>query len=264
MAALGGQVPAPGYVCRYGVTPLHAMIAAEMLAPNPSGNYRFLAAEGRPFSEGALVDPGFDLVHAAFERPPALEAGLAAAVRHVASAGRPVQAIAGFELRIPAPLTADGFSAFNRAYVERLGALGLTVGDLMPAARTNVAAIAGGVPEPSLFGFSYTVEGGRGRPAFVLSGAPEERPGDGVTMLRSMMGVLSARLDAMGVSWEDATAVQLYGVDDVQALLVEHVLGRLGPAATHGIRWFPSRPPVESLHLELDVRSAGVELILPT
>jgi hypothetical protein len=162
-----------------------------------------------------------------------------------------------------APLTADGFSAFNRVYVERLRALGLTVGDLMPAARTNVAAVGAGVPAPSLFGFSYTAEGGRGRPAFVLSGAPEEAPGDGVTMLRSMMGVLSARLDTMGVSWEDATAVQLYGVDDVQALLVEHVLGRLGPAATHGIRWFPSRPPIESLHLEIDARSAGVELILP-
>jgi hypothetical protein len=182
----------------------------------------------------------------------------------VTSADRPVQAIAGFELRIPAPLTAEEFGAFNRVYVDRLRALGLTVGDLMPAARTNVAAVAGSVSEPSLFGFSYTVEGGRGRPAFVLSGAPEEGPGDGVTMLQSMMGVLSARLDEMGVSWEDATALQLYGVDDVQALLVEHVLERLGPAATHGIRWFPSRPPIENLHLEIDVRSAGVELILPT
>jgi hypothetical protein len=76
--------------------------------------------------------------------------------------------------------------------------------------------------------------------------------------------VLSARLEEMGVSWEDATALQLYGVEDVQALLVEHVLGRLGPAAAHGIRWFPSQPPIENLHLEIDVRSAGVELILPT
>src|SRR2546423_14275996 len=62
---LDGCARRPGtrssYVCRYGVTPLQAMIAAEMLAPNPSGNYRFLAADGRPFSEGALVDPGFDL-----------------------------------------------------------------------------------------------------------------------------------------------------------------------------------------------------------
>jgi hypothetical protein len=264
MATLHPLSPFSYHARGHGERPSSAMIAAEMLVANPSGNYRFLAAEGRPFSAGALVDPGYELVHAAFERPAALNAGLEAAGRHLAGAGRPVQAIAGFELRIPAPFREEEFGTFNRGYVERLRALGLSVGDLMPAARTNVAAIAGRVSEPTLFAFSYTVEGGRDRPAFLLSGAPEEEPGDGVTMLGSMMRVLSARLDEMGVSWEDATALQLYGVEDVQALLVEHVLGRLGPAAAHGIRWFPSLPPIENLHLEIDVRSAGVELILPT
>jgi len=65
------------------------------------------------------------------------------------------------------------------------------------------------------------------------------------------------------VSWEDATAIQLYGVDEVQSLLVENVLRRLGPAAVHGIHWFPSLPPIEGLRLEIDVRSAGTELVLP-
>ena len=55
----------------------------EMLASNSVGNYRFLAAEGRPFSGGAVADPGFDLVHAAFERPLALDKGLEAAARHL-------------------------------------------------------------------------------------------------------------------------------------------------------------------------------------
>ncbi|HKF18533.1 MAG TPA: hypothetical protein VKF14_15250 [Candidatus Dormibacteraeota bacterium] len=239
------------------------MIAANMLVANPIGNYRFLAAEGRPFSAGALADPGFDLVHATFGRPLALEAGLTAAVRQVASAGRPVQAIAGFELRIPAPLTRVEFDAFNRAYVERLRALGLVVEDLMPAARTNVAPIDGAVAEPSVFAVSYTTEADRGRPAFLLSGAPEEEPADPVSMLESMMRALSTRIEELGVSWQDATAVQLYGLEDVQPLLVDHVLRRLGPAAVNGIRWFPARPPVEGLRLEIDVRSAGVELILP-
>jgi hypothetical protein len=235
----------------------------QMLAQNPAGNYRFLAAKGRPFSGGAAADPGFDLVHAIFERPLALDKALEAAGRHLRKAGRPPQAIAGFELRIPEPLTAEGFEAFNRGYVERLKAMGLIVDGLLPAARTNVAAALSGVSEPSVYAMSYTVPGGRGRPAFVMSGVPEEKPGDLESMLDSMMRVLSTRMAELGVSWEDATTIQLYGVDEVQGLLVENVLKRLGPAAIHGIHWFPSRPPIEGLQLEIDVRSVGMEVVLP-
>jgi hypothetical protein len=70
-------------------------------------------------------------------------------------------------------------------------------------------------------------------------------------------------MDELGVAWEDATDIQLYGVDLVQGLLVDRVLRRLGPAAIHGIHWFPSLPPIEGLRLEIDVRSAGKELVLP-
>jgi hypothetical protein len=234
-----------------------------MLANNPAGNYRFLAAEGRPFSGGALADPGFDMVHATFERPLALDKGFEAAARHLANAHRPAQAIAGLELRIPEPLTAGGFDEFNRGYVERLESMGLVVDGLRPAARTNVAAALTGVSEPSLYAITYTMPGDRGRPAFVISGVPEEKPGDLESMLASMMNALTTRMAELGVAWEDATSIQLYGVDDVQGLLVENVLRRLGRAAVHGIHWFPSRPPIEGLRLEIDVRSAGTELVLP-
>src|SRR6266850_7820126 len=133
--------------------------------PNQAGGYSFLGAKGRPYSGGAMADPGFDLVHATFERPLPLAKGLEAAARHLRSASRPFQAIAGFELRVPAPLTADGFQEFNVDYVERLSAMGLVVDGLLPAARTNVAATLSGVSEPSVYGIHYTVPGGRGRPA---------------------------------------------------------------------------------------------------
>jgi hypothetical protein len=81
-------------------------------------------------------------------------------------------------------------------------------------------------------------------------------------MLESIMRVLSRRLEEIGASWSDATAIQVYGVDDFQAEVVEKVLVRTGPAAVHGIRWFPSRPPIVGLKLEIDVRSAGLELVL--
>ncbi|HEX9098086.1 MAG TPA: hypothetical protein VF956_01210 [Candidatus Dormibacteraeota bacterium] len=233
-----------------------------MLAHNRSGNYRFLAAEGKPFSGGAVADDGYDLVHAAFERPRPLEAGLAAASRHVVAAGRPVHAIAGFELRIPRPLTQAAFTAFNERYVASLKRLGLEVDGLMPAARTNVADVVGSVSEPSLFAVSYTMVGHRTHRAFVLSGVPEEEGADTAARLDSIMRVLSGRLDALGVNWEDATAIQMYGVDDFQDLVVERVLKATGAAAVHGIRWFPSLPPIEDLRLEIDVRSAGTELVI--
>jgi hypothetical protein len=233
-----------------------------MLTHNRSGNYRFLAAEGRPFSGGAVADEGYDFVHARFEHPLPLEAGLAAAARQVAAAGRPVHAIAGFELRIPEPLTKAAFDGFNERYVTSLRRLGLEVDGLMPAARTNVAVVVGAVSEPSLFAVSYTIVGQSTRRAFVLSGVPEEEGSDTASRLDSIMRVLSGRLEALGVSWEDATAIQLYGVDHFQELLVEQVLKRVGGAAVHGIQWFPSLPPIEGLKLEIDARSAGTELVI--
>ena len=234
-----------------------------MLKHSPSGNYRFLAAEGRPFSSGIVADPGYDLVHARFERPAPLEAGLADAVRHVIAAGRTAHAIAGLELRIPGPLSGEGFDDFNHAYVSRLTSLGLVVDGLMPAARTNVAPVVNGVSEPSVYAFTYTALARGGRPGFLLSGVPETDGNDAAEMLGSIMKVLSARLDELGATWEDATSIQLYGIDDFQNALVKKGLAQMGRAAIHGIQWFPSRPPIEGLKFEIDLRSTGAELILP-
>jgi hypothetical protein len=209
-----------------------------------------------------VADDGYDVVHARFANPIALEAGLAAAAREVANAGRTVRAIAGFELRIPAPLTQAGFDSFNREYVAQLTELGLEVDGLMPAARTNVVATVGGVSEPSVYAVSYTIPTVRTARAFVLSGVPEEKQGDAASMLESIMRQLSARLEEVGASWSDATAIQLYGVEDFQALAVDRVLKRAGRAAVHGIHWFPSLPPIAGLKFEIDARSAGVETVL--
>jgi hypothetical protein len=221
-----------------------------------------LGAPDRPFSGGVVADGGYDLVHARFARPIGLAAGLAAAARQVDKAGRTVHAIAGFELRIPKPLTEAEFAGFNEVYVAQLKGLGLEIDGLMPAARTNVAAMVGGVSEPSVYAVSYTVPAVRTARAFVLSGAPEEESGDAATMLDSIMRVLALRLEEIGASWSDATAIQLYGIDDVQAELVDRALSRTGQAAVHGIHWFPSRPPIVGLKLEIDVRSAGLELVV--
>jgi hypothetical protein len=109
---------------------------------------------------------------------------------------------------------------------------------------------------------SYTIVGHRAHRAFVLSGATEEEGADTAARLDSIMRALAGRLDALGVSWEDATAIQIYGVDDFQDLVVDKVLKATGGAAVHGIHWFPSLPPIEDLKLEIDARSAGTELVI--
>jgi len=231
---------------------------------NDQGNYRFIALDGRPFSGGAVADPGYDIVHARFVRPLPLEQGLQAAKQAVARAGRPVLALAGFELRIPAAMTAQAFATFNEGYVERLRELGLHLDALMPAARTNVAVAAPDITEPSLHALSFTtataVHGER--KAFVVSGIPEKERSDLDTMLDSIMNAIAERMTALEVSWDDVTAIQVYGLELTPAAIGDRVLKRAGRAALQGIHWFPSLPPIDSLTLEVDVRGAGTELVL--
>ena len=234
-----------------------------MLVHNQVGGYRFLGVQDGPYSNGAVGDAGQDIVRARFEKPVPLEAGLKAAAQHVHAAGRPVLAITGFELRIPAPLTRSTFGSFNVGYVAQLKSLGVLVDGLMPAARTNVAPTAQAVAEPSVHAFTYTAPSARDRTAFVLAGVAEEKPADVASMLDSIVRQLSGRLDELGRSWDDATAIQLYGLEDMQGLLAERVLKKLRHGVVQGIHWYPSLPPIDDLKLEIDARSTGTELVLP-
>lgn len=229
-----------------------------MLAAQSAGDFRFIAAPGRPFSGGAVADAGFGVVHAIFARPQPLAAGIAAACRHVEGAGRPVAAICGFELRIPAPLSESGFDDFNRAYVERLRSHGLAAGDLMPAGRTNVSPLAGdAVAEPSVYAVSYTAPGAG--PGWVLSGAPEPELGTVSEMLAGIVDVLTGRLDELDGDWSQATGINLYSADPEAGAVVPLIAN----VSLHGIRWYPSLPPIESLRLEIDARCAATELVIP-
>ena len=35
-----------------------------------------------------------------------------------------------------------------------------------------------------------------------------------------------------------------------------------GPAAIHGVHWYPSRPPIQGLDYEMDMRGVARELVL--
>jgi hypothetical protein len=236
----------------------------EVLTHFAPGSYCFIEAPGRPFSSGVVADPGFDLVHAVFFRPVALSQGLDAARRHVEGAGRPVTAIAGFELRIPEPLSREAFDAFNAPYVERMAAMGLATAGEMVTTRTNVAPIAGGVTEPSVHAFTYTVPGGgRPSPAFRLSGATEtRRDGPAAGRLRSIVEVLEERMAELGAGWEDSTAISVYGAAGVSGGLDGEVLAGLGTAVLQGLTWFPALPPIVGFEFEIDARGVGTEIVV--
>jgi hypothetical protein len=232
-----------------------------VLSHFPAGNYRYVTAPGRPFSSGIVADVGFDLVHAVFFRPVALAAGLESARQHVESAGRPATALAAFELRIPEPLSREGFDAFNEPYVERMAALGLRNGDDWVTARTNVSPTTAPVWEPSLYAFTYTVPGGsRPLPAFRLSGATEtRRDGSAADRLQSIVEALARPMGELGVSWEASTAINVYGATGAPA---DDVASAFGQAALHGITWFPSVPPLRDFEFEIDARGVGTEIVI--
>jgi hypothetical protein len=234
-----------------------------MIAHLPEGNYRYLAAPGQPFSSGIVADEGFDLVRAIFRNPVPLEEGLAAARRHVESQGRPATAIGGFELRIIESFTQDGFDTFNRAYVQRLEAMGIRATDDRPAARTNVAPTRKIVNEPSVYAFTYTVPGRPPTTSFRLSGSAETRTdGSDMERLQSVLDTLDTRLRELRVAWERATATSYYSNFGPSGEIEAAIVDRIGRAGLHGMTWFPSSPPIQGLKFELDVRSIGTELSL--
>ena len=229
---------------------------------NDAGDYSFLGHERRPFSSGVVADPGFDIVHATFRQPVSLETGIEAATIHVSKVGRPARSLTGFELRIPRPLSRAQFDEFNTGYVALLRSVGLDLDGAIPAARTTVAPLMGSVDEASVFGFSFTAPGSHGRPAFVLSGVPEEIQGDTAAMLANICDILSARAAGLGIELRDSTDIQLYAAGAVDERAVAGVERAFGEAAINGLRWFPSLPPIEGLRFEIDARSSGSHVVI--
>jgi hypothetical protein len=147
-----------------------------------------------------------------------------------------------------------------------------------PIARTNVVPVVGAPPEPSLYAFSYTAPGPTARPSFVAAGAGEmgERGVGAAGIVRHgetsaaamrekaahVMGTMHARLAGLGAEWSDVTMIDVYTAYPIESFLADVVLRPAGPAAIHGVRWFPSRPPVVGLEYEMDLRGVTREIVV--
>jgi len=240
-----------------------------MLTPNPVGGYSFVRGGG-PYSSGVIADAGFTFEHIRLSRPLEWRDGFEYIDAHLRNAGRPRAALCSIALRAPKPFTFEGFAEFNRGYIQVLRSMEMMVDGINPIARTNVAPEVGPPAVPSLYSFAYTVPGSRTGPCFAVAGAGEisegspgevVRPGDTspegmAEKARFVMGLLEARMKSLGVSWNDVTDTNVYTVHGLRALLPTEILPRMGDAAVHGLTWHYSRPPIDALDFEMDVRGA--------
>lgn len=227
---------------------------------NSPGGFRFLPTDG-PFSAGVAAEPGFQIVRVLPPRFTALEEGFRLVEKVIQAAGRPLTALCAMELRIPEPLTREGFDEFNRHYVAQHERWGLRVDGRLPAARTNVAPEFEPPARPSLHSFSYTIEATARRNTFVISGAPEP-PGTAGGLhgyWSAIAATLRDRMTSLGVTWDDATETQFYGTRADHEVFADGTLLHLEELVRPGLRWFFSRPPIDDLRLEVDVRGLAGE-----
>jgi hypothetical protein len=248
-----------------------------MLRDHPTGDYRYMPGISA-FSCGTVARPGHEIVHVTLAAPVPWRAGFARIERHLGEVKRPKTALCGIELRSPAPFTFAGFAGFNEGYRKLLGEWGILVGEDNPIPRTNVAPVAAVPTEPSLYAFAYTQAGGTPEPTFIVAGAGELRDRaqgpegivrhgdtspDGMReKARFVMATMQERLRTLGGEWRRVTAIDIYTAEPIHAVVLEEVLKPAGPAAIHGVHWYPSRPPIQGLDYEMDLRGVARELVL--
>jgi hypothetical protein len=246
------------------------------LIEHPAGDYLLLPGIA-PYSCGVVSARGFEIAHVTLHVPVPYREGFGLIESKLADQGRPIAALCGVELRCPRPYTFAGFADFNAGYAEQLKDWGLFVDGINPVARTNVAPEIGAPAEPLLYGFSFTRPCEAGLPAtFVVSGAGELPEGvlsheaivrvgetSPVAMIEKaafVMYLMESRLWGLGRHWADVTAIDIYTVHSLDMLLPDVILPRTLPGGVHGVRWFYSRPPVEAIEFEMDLRGVRSEL----
>ena len=248
-----------------------------MLAENRPGNYSFLKGIA-PYSAGVIAETGFEIVHVRLSCYVTLRTGFDAIEAQLRKAGRPLQAICGMELRSPKPFSFTGFDEFNAGYVDVLKKWDLPVDGMNPVARTNVAPAVNPPAEPALYGFSYTVPSNAKQKTFVVAGAgelpegsldPHEavRPGESTPAaiqekMRFVIGLMEGRLRGLGVSWSDVTVSEIYTIHDIHPFLEKELVRRQEGGGAHGNTLHYSRPPIEGIEYEMDLRGCATELMI--
>lgn len=225
--------------------------------------------------------PSYEIVNVRLARPLPYKDGFLVADEALEVYGRPQAALGAIELRSPRSFTLDGFNEFNEGYRESLAERDLFVDEHNPVARTNVAPEIGAPTEPVMVAFSYTAPASDDYsfPTFVVAGAAELvdarianeaiiRPGEtSPSALREkaeyVVNMMARRVKGLGGSWDDISAVGVYTVHQLEPLLTSTILPRIHSSTFAGVRWVYSRPPMEGLEFEMDVRAVRKEVRIP-
>jgi hypothetical protein len=191
--------------------------------------------------------------------------------------GRPKTALCAISLRSSRPYSFQGFADFNAEYKSILEGWGVFVAGVNPIARTNVAPVIDPPREPVLYGFAFTKPCPSDRPpTFVVAGAGELPEGilsrDEIVALgdpsplglsikaRFVMDLMESRLRGLGLAWATVSCANVYTIHSITELLPAGILSRMGAAAIHGVHWYFSRPPIEEIEFEMDLRGTSTEL----
>lgn len=242
--------------------------------------YRFIPAVFQ-YSAGVAAEPGYRIERARFTAPVPMAEGWRRIAAHLHAMGLPKTAFCACELRSPAPFTDQGFIDFNRTYAAVLRDWGVLLDDGAqgnPVARSNVCPELDKPAEPGFHAFCYAVPDAGAAPSFASAGSGESLEGNAtyrertvaygdtspsgmLAKARHVLGVMEARMAALGFAWKDATAAQVYTVYDLHPFLAGEIVAR--GAARHGLTWHYCRPPVIGLDYEMDCRGVAVERVLP-
>jgi hypothetical protein len=76
------------------------------------------------------------------------------------------------------------------------------------------------------------------------------------------MTTIQERLRTLGGTWDRVTAIDIYTAHPIHELVHHEILAVAGPAAIHGVHWYPSRPPIQGLEYEMDLSGVQRKLVL--
>lgn len=245
---------------------------------HPSGDYSFVPGIA-PYSCGVISAPGFEIVHVTLKSMVNWRSGFDYIDSILKQEGRSRMALCAVSLRSPVPFTFEGFAAFNSDYAAVLKSWGVFVNDVNPIARTNIVPETHPPETPSLYGFAFTRPCKADLPpAFVVAGAGELPEGvlnrqsihqlgnvtpEGLVEKASfVMDLMSRRLHLLGTNWSAVTRTNVYTVHSMDRIVTEVLEPQTDLASRHGLNWFFSRPPIEEIEFEMDVRGVRTEWVV--
>lgn len=248
------------------------------LIQHPEGGYHFLPGIA-PYSCGVVASPGFEIVYVRWSHPIPWKKGFDRIKAHLHEIDRPLSALCSMALRCAEPYTFEGFNAFNQEYTALLSQWNIFVDGINPVARTNVAPVLNPPREQLIYAFAYTrPDSLSASSTFVVAGAGElpegalaapdiHKRGDispaGIqSKARFVMDLMETRLAGLQVTWDEVTTLDIYTAHAIQPFLEQDILLRAGISSVHGVNWHWTRPPVQEIEFEMDLRGVRTELWL--